>query len=450
MDNKPFKIFVVEDNEWYNRLLVHHLSLNPDYEIESYNTGKECLNNLHKKPDVVTLDYRLPDMQGLEVLKHIKSENEEIQVILISEQNEIEVVVDLLKYGAYDYIVKSNDIRERLLNTINNIRKGLRLQHELVSLKSEIKRKYSYQNTIVGNSSATNKVYELIEKATRTNISITISGETGTGKELVAKAIHYNSTRASKPFVAVNVAAIPKDLTESELFGHEKGAFTGANYRRIGKFEEANGGSLFLDEIAEMDISLQAKLLRALQEKEIVRVGSNNPIKTNCRIIVATNRNLQEEVLKGAFRQDLYYRLIGLPINLPPLRERENDIIILSKHFIAEFCNENNLPLKSLSKQAVDKLLSYSFPGNIRELKSVIELAITISDEDEITGENIMLGNESLLSDQIIKEMTLREYNIRIVKNYLEKYDNNIKLVAEKLDIGVATIYRMLKEKEEE
>lgn len=450
MDNKPFKIFVVEDNEWYNRLLVHHLSLNPDYEIESFNTGKECLNNLHKKPDVVTLDYRLPDMQGLEVLKHIKSENEEIQVILISEQNEIEVVVDLLKYGAYDYIVKSNDIRERLLNTINNIRKGLRLQHELVSLKSEIKRKYSYQNTIVGNSSATKRVYELIEKATRTNISITISGETGTGKELVAKAIHYNSTRASKPFVAVNVAAIPKDLTESELFGHEKGAFTGANYRRIGKFEEANGGSLFLDEIAEMDISLQAKLLRALQEKEIVRVGSNNPIKTNCRIIVATNRNLQEEVLKGAFRQDLYYRLIGLPINLPPLRERGNDIIILSKHFIAEFCNENNLPLKSLSKQAVDKLLSYSFPGNIRELKSVIELAITIADEDEITGENIMLGNESLLSDQVIKEMTLREYNIRIVKNYLEKYDNNIKLVADKLDIGVATIYRMLKEKEEE
>jgi len=244
------------------------------------------------------------------------------------------------------------------------------------------------------------------------------------------------------------MAAIPKDLTESELFGHEKGAFTGANYRRIGKFEEANGGTLFLDEIAEMDISLQAKLLRALQEKEIVRVGSNKPVKTDCRIIVATNQNFQEAVMKGTFRQDLYYRLFGLPINLPPLRERGNDIIVLSKHFIKEFCKENGLPIKTLSKPAVDKLFSYSFPGNIRELKSVIELAITLSDDDEIEGESIILGNETLLSDHLHTEMSLREYNIKIVKRYLEKYDNNIKLVAEKLDIGVATIYRMLKEEE--
>jgi len=448
MTDKPFKIFVVEDNEWYNRLLVHNLSLNPDYEIESFDSGKECLNNLHKKPDVITLDYRLPDMQGLEVLKRIKAENEEIQVILISEQNEIEVVVDLLKYGAYDYIVKSNDIRERLLNTVQNIRKGVNLRQEIVSLRSEIKKKYSYQNTIIGNSTATKKIYELIEKATRTNISVTVTGETGTGKELVAKAIHYNSPRASKPFVAVNMAAIPGELAESELFGHEKGAFTGANYRRIGKFEEANGGTLFLDEIAEMDISLQAKLLRALQEKEIVRVGSNKPLKTDCRIIVATNRNFQEEVMKGTFRQDLYYRLFGLPINLPPLRERGNDIIVLAKHFIREFCSENNLSVKSLSKAAVDKLLSYSFPGNIRELKSVAELAVTLSDHDEIDGENIIVGNETLLNENVYGEMSLREYNIRIVKKYLENYDNNIKLVAEKLAIGVATIYRMLKEEE--
>jgi len=448
MDEKPFRIFVVEDNEWYNRLLVHNLSLNPDYEIESYTTGKECLNNLHKNPDVVTLDYRLPDMQGLEILKKIKEENDEIQVILISEQNEIEVVVDLLKYGAYDYIVKSNDIRERLLNTVQNIRKGVRLKREIVSLRSEIKKKYSYQNTIVGNSVSIKKIYELIEKATRTNISVTITGETGTGKELVAKAIHYNSPRSSKPFVAVNMAAIPKELTESELFGHEKGAFTGASYRRIGKFEEANGGTLFLDEIAEMDISLQAKLLRALQEKEIVRVGSNKPVKTDCRIIVATNQNFQEAVMKGTFRQDLYYRLFGFPINLPPLRERGNDIIVLSKHFITEFCAENNLQIKSLSKDAVDKLLAYSFPGNIRELKSVIELAITLSDQEEINAENIILGNEALLSEHVYNEMSLREYNIKIVKKYLEKYDNNVKMVAEKLDIGVATIYRMLKEEE--
>ncbi|MFW5831752.1 MAG: sigma-54-dependent transcriptional regulator, partial [Prolixibacteraceae bacterium] len=354
MSDKAFKIFVVEDNEWYNRLLVHNLSLNPDYDVESYTTGKDCLKNLYKSPDVITLDYRLPDAKGLDILKRIKAENEDIQVILISEQDDIEVVVDLLKYGAYDYIVKSDNIRERLLNTVQNIRQGVRMKREIVSLRDEVKKKYSYENTIIGNSHATKKIYSLIEKATRTNISVTIAGETGTGKELVAKAIHYNSKRAQKPFVAVNMAAIPKDLTESELFGHEKGAFTGANYRRLGKFEEANGGTLFLDEIAEMDISLQAKLLRALQEKEIVRVGSNKPVKTDCRIIVATNRNLQDFVLKKKFRQDLYYRLFGLPIELPPLRDRGNDIVILAKHFIKTFCTENEFPVKTLSKPAID------------------------------------------------------------------------------------------------
>ncbi len=446
MNEKPFKIFVVEDDEWYNRLLVHNLSLNPDYEIESFTNGKDCLSNLSKNPDVITLDYQLPDMQGLEVLKKIKAENEEIQVILISEQDEIDVVVELLKYGAYDYIVKSKDIRERLLNTIQNIRNGASLKKEIVSLRTEVQKKYSYQNTIIGSSKATKNIFALIEKATRTNISVSITGETGTGKELVAKAIHYNSTRAAKPFVAVNMAAIPKELTESELFGHEKGAFTGANFRRIGKFEEAHGGTLFLDEITEMDISIQAKLLRALQEKEIVRVGSNKPVKTDCRIIVATNQNLQDSVLKGLFRQDLYYRLYGFPIELPPLRERGSDIVILSKHFIKEFCKENGLQLKTISKSAVEKLIAYSFPGNIRELKSVIELAITLSDNEEISSEDILLGSNALIEETIDKELSLREYNIRVVKRYIDKYDGNIKLVADKLDIGVATIYRMLKE----
>ena len=446
MTEKAFKIFVVEDDEWYNKLLVHNLSLNPDYEIESFVNGKDCLDNLYKKPDVITLDYRLPDMKGMEVLKRIKSENEDIQIILISGQNDIEVVVDLLKFGAYDYIVKSNEIKERLLNTVNNIRKGVLLKRELVSLRGEVKKKYSYQNTIIGNSTATKGIYKKIEQAVRTNISVIVNGETGTGKELVAKAIHYNSKRSEKPFVAVNVAALPKDLIESELFGHEKGAFTGANFRRIGKFEEADQGTLFLDEIAEMELSMQAKLLRALQEKEVVRIGSNKPVKTDCRIIVATNRNLQEEIIKGNFRRDLYFRLFGLPIELPPLRQRGNDIIQLSKYFVANFCDENQLPIKTFSKQAADKLLAYSYPGNIRELKSVIELAATLSDDKVIDADHILLGNEALLADSINQEMTLREYNIRLVKQYLEKYDNNAKLAAEKLDIGVATIYRMLKE----
>jgi DNA-binding NtrC family response regulator len=445
MNDKPFRIFVVEDDEWYNRLLVHNLSLNPDYDIESFTTGKKCLDNLYKLPDVITLDYRLPDIQGLEILKRIKQENEDIQVILISEQNEIEVVVELLKHGAYDYIVKSRDIRERLLNTVQNIRNGVRLKNEVISLRGEVKKKYKYASSIIGKSNAVENIYSLIEKATRTGISVSISGETGTGKELVAKAIHYNSTRSDKPFVAVNVAAIPNDLIESELFGFEKGAFTGASYRRIGKFEEADGGTLFLDEIAEMDYSLQAKVLRALQEKEIVRIGSNKPVKTDCRIIVATNKNLQELVLKKQFRQDLYYRLYGLHIELPPIRDRGNDVIILAKHFINEFCHDNNIPLKTLSKSAVDKLLSYSFPGNVRELKSVMELAITVADTEIITGDDIVLENQALLEDGDNNEMTLREYNIKILNKYLKKYNNNTSKVAEKLGIGVATVYRMMK-----
>jgi len=447
MSEKAFKIFVVEDDDWYNRLLVHTLSLNPDYEIQSFTTGKDCLANLYQEPDIITLDYRLPDSKGLEILKQIKEINEDIQIILISEQVDIDVVVALLKLGAYDYIVKSRDIKERLLNTVNNIRQGNKLKKEIVNLRLEVRNKYVDQNTIIGKSAATRKIYELIEKAIRTNITVTITGETGTGKELVAKAIHYNSNRSDKPFIAVNVAAIPKELIESELFGHEKGAFTGASFRRIGKFEEANGGTLFLDEIAEMDISLQAKLLRALQEKEIIRIGSNTPVKFDCRIIIATNKDLQEEIKKGNFRQDLYYRLYGLPIELPPLRDRENDVIILAKHFINVFCKENKMMIKTLKSDALSRLLSYPFPGNIRELKSVIELAVTLADRNEITSDHIFLGRGHDLLDELFRqELSLREYDIRIVKTFLEKYDGNIKLVAEKLDIGVATIYRMLKE----
>lgn len=447
MAEKAFKIFVVEDDEWYSRLLVHTLSLNPDYEIQSFTTGKDCLANLHQEPDIITLDYRLPDTKGLDVLKQIKEINEDIQIILISEQVDIDVVVTLLKLGAYDYIVKSRDIKERLLNTVNNIRQGSKLKKEIVHLRQEVRKKYTTQNTIIGNSPAVQKVYELIDKATRTNISVTITGETGTGKELVAKAIHYSSDRSNHPFVPVNVAAIPKELIESELFGHEKGSFTGASFRRIGKFEEAKGGTLFLDEMAEMEISLQAKLLRALQEKEIIRIGSNAAVKTDCRIIIATNKNLPEEIKKGNFRQDLYYRLYGLPIELPPLRERGNDVIILAKHFIQLFCTENNMASKTLSPEASTRLLSYAFPGNIRELKSVIELAVTLADQDEITADHIVLGEgRDILVNLLPEELKLREYDIRIVKKFLEKYDNNIRLVAEKLDIGVATIYRMLKE----
>jgi two-component system, NtrC family, response regulator AtoC len=446
MPEKPFKIFVVEDSEWYNKLLVHTLSLNPDYETRSFFNGKDLLDNLHESPDIITLDYQLPDMTGLELFNKIRRENSDAQVILISEQSDIDMVVTLLKMGAVDYITKSEDIRERLLNTVKNIRDGIGLKREITSLRREIQRKYNFNKSIIGESSAIKVVYERIEKALSTNITVIISGETGTGKELVAKAIHYNSSRKDKPLIAVNVAAIPSELIESELFGHEKGAFTGASIRRIGKFEEADGGTLFLDEVGEMEVNLQVKLLRVLQEKEIVRIGSNNSIKTDCRIIVATNKNLKEEVKKGKFREDLYYRLLGLPIELPPLRERGNDILILSHHFIENFCAENNIRPKKLSEKSQKKLLSYSYPGNIRELKSVIELAVTLSDEGTIEPADIILDASEPASYTTEDELTLKEYELKIIKATLKKHNMDIKIAASKLDIGVSTIYRILKD----
>lgn len=449
MSEKPFKIFVVEDSEWYNRLLVHTLSLNPDYEIKSFFNGKDFLNSLYESPDIVTLDYRLPDYTGLELLKRIREENNEVQVILISEQEDINTVVSLLKMGAYDYISKSDDIKDRLTNTVRNIRSGIGLKREISTLRKEVQKKYSFRESILGESPAIKAVYDLIDKALSTNITVIISGETGTGKELVAKAIHYNSKRKDKSFVTVNVAAIPSELIESELFGHEKGAFTGAAYRRIGRFEEADGGTLFLDEIGEMELNLQAKLLRVLQEKEIVRIGSNKPIKTDCRIVVATNKNLKEEVLKGNFREDLYYRLLGLRIELPPLRERSNDILILARHFIAKFCEENGIPIKKLTADSHKKLMSYEFPGNVRELKSVVELAVTLSENDVIDSADLIIERGNPLSDIANDNLTLREYQVKIIKATLKKNNDDIRIAAEKLDIGISTIYRILKEEKE-
>jgi DNA-binding NtrC family response regulator len=446
MNERPLKIFVVEDNEWYNKLLVYTLSLNPDYEVKSFFNARDFLNSLGESPDVVTLDYRLPDLSGLEVLKRIRQENNEVQVILISEQEDTDMVVTLLKLGAYDYITKSTDIKERLLNTIQNLRKDIGLKMEISTLRREIQKKYSFRQTIIGESQAIKSVNELIEKALDTNITVIISGETGTGKELVAKAIHYNSRRKERSFVAVNVPAIPSELIESELFGHEKGAFTGASSRRIGRFEEADGGTLFLDEIGEMEQNLQTKLLRVLQEREIVRVGSNKPVKTDCRIITATNKNLREEVKKGRFREDLYYRLLGLPIELPPLRDRGNDILILARHFVENFCSENNIPMKRLAPSAQKKLMGYSFPGNIRELKSLIELAVTLSIKEEIEASDFALDQWDSFSGLSGEDMTLREYELKIIKDTMKRFNDDIGQTAKKLDIGVSTIYRLLKE----
>jgi two-component system response regulator AtoC len=446
MQEEYFTVYVVEDNDFYNRLLVHYLAMNPEFRVMSFFNGKDLLSHLHERPDVITLDYRLPDMKGSDLLRKIRDFDDGIEVIVISEQDDIQTAVDLLKEGAFDYLVKNEEMSGRLHNTIGKIRKNAGLRKRIIALEQEVGKKYDFEKVIIGTSPVMHEVFEMMNKAASSNITVTISGETGTGKEMVAKAVHYHSARKDKPFVPVNMSAIPSELFESEFFGHEKGAFTGAVARRKGKFEEANGGTLFLDEIADTDINFQPKMLRALQEREITRVGSNETIKFDCRIIVASNRNLQDEVKKGAFRQDLYYRLYGLPIILPPLRDREKDVLILARHFMEEFSRDNKWPSRTLSEEAKARLMSYPWPGNVRELKSVIDLAMVMSSGDTLTANDIMLSQSDFLTDVISEEMTMRNYELNIVRYYLGKYHNNIKVVSEKLGIGQATIYRMLKE----
>lgn len=442
-----FKLFIVEDDPFYGELLKRHLQLNPDNEVFLFKNGKECIDNLHLNPDLISLDYRLPDLSGREVMKKVHIDFPNLPVVIVSGQEDVKTALDLLKDGAYDYFVKDNDTKDRLWNLINKLREKEKLITEIDELKEEVGRKYNFTN-IKGNSPAIKGVFKLLDKALKTRITVSITGETGTGKELVAKAIHYNSNRSKLPFVAINVAAVPSELIESEMFGYERGAFTGANTRKIGKFEQADTGTLFLDEIGEMDLNMQAKLLRVLQEKEITRVGGNDLIPIDARIIVSTNKNLSEEVRQGNFREDLYYRLLGLPILLPPLRERGHDIIFLAKYFIDEFCKENDLEIKKISSAGQEKLLKYPYPGNVRELKAVIELAVVMSDEDEIEAQDINFSTSDSVNNFLIDECSLSEYNRQIIKYFLGKYDNNVLLAAQKLDIGKSTIYRMIKNNE--
>ena len=449
LPTEGIRIFIVEDDLLFAKTIRYILTLNPDHEVHVFKTGKECLSNLHLNPHIVSLDYSLPDMTGDEVLKRIKAHNPDIGVIILSGQQDVATAVELLQKGADDYLTKDETNKERLFNIVEKLKKSIFLQKEVETLKEELTEKYQFSESMKGNSPAMQKVFKLLEKAVKSNITVSVTGETGTGKELVAKSVHYNSSRRKGNFVAINVSAIPKDLLESELFGYEKGAFTGGATRKQGKFELANNGTLFLDEIGEMDLHLQAKLLRALQEREITRIGGNETVKFDSRIIVATHRNLSDLVEKGFFREDLYYRLLGLPIHLPPLRQRKNDVLILAKYFLNMTSKENKLGPMKLGQTAKDKLLSYSFPGNIRELKAIIELGAIMCAGKTIQRDDLQFNSLKKTANFFLEEMTLREYNIKIVRHYLEKHDNHIPIVAKILGIGKTTVYRMLKEDEE-
>ena len=437
-------IFIVEDNEIYAKTLHYQLSVNPVHQVEVFSSGKEFLENINRRPDLITLDYRLPDMNGIEILRRVQKEIPGTPVIVISGQEDVDTAVGLLKEGIYDYIVKNENTKDRIWNALQHVKEKMELTDEIERLREEVNTKYDFSN-IKGNSEEIKKVLKLVEKATKTNIIVSISGDTGTGKEQVAKAIHYNSNLRKRPFVAVNMAAIPTELIESELFGYEKGAFTGADTRKLGRFEEADGGTLFLDEIGELELSLQSKLLRVLQEKEVTRLGSNKPNKVNARIIVATNRNLKEEVNKGAFREDLYFRLLGFPIELPPLKARGNDVLILTKYFAEAFCKENNLKKVSISKSAQSRLKKYNWPGNVRELKALIELAVVLCDDHIIEAEHLNFQDAQSMQYIQSDKKTLKQYVREIILHHLELNDQNVMKVAEELDIGKSTIYRELK-----
>jgi DNA-binding NtrC family response regulator len=447
MNRKKYKIFVVDDNSLFLKVLYKTLELNEMYEVIPISSGRECIERLNEQPDIVSLDYTLPDYNGKEILEIIKQQLPDTQVIIVSGQNDISTAVNLLKIGAYDYIVKGVDTREKITISIEKIIERFELTKENRILKEAISHEYNFRQLIKGSSKSMEIVFDLMGKAARNNISVSVFGETGTGKELVAKGIHYNSTRKNKPFVPVNISSIPETLIESELFGYEKGAFTGADSSKPGKIELAHEGSLFLDEIAEMNLSTQAKLLRVLQEREVVRLGSNKAIKFDVRIIIATHRNLIDQVQNGKFREDLYFRLLGLTINLPPLRERGSDSIMLAKHFANVFCAENNMEPKNLTDQAVEKIRSYSFPGNVRELKALMDLACVLTDTNEIEDHHININPVNLNKNLLSQEKTLQEYNEEIIEYFVNKY-KNVREAAKRLGVGKSTIYRYLKAKE--
>lgn len=441
-------ILIVDDDSWYAELLKYQIELNPDHEAEIVKDCKEYLKKLDQKPDVVCLDYNLPQYSGTELLKKTKSLSPNTDVIIISGQEDVNTAINLLREGAVDYIVKNDEVKERLWNTINRISENKELKKEVIQLRKKVSDKFNPEG-IIGESEAMKKVFALVKKSLNNNLNVSITGETGTGKEVIANTIHFNSNRANKPFVAVNVAAIPENLLESELFGHEKGSFTGAYARRIGKFEEANGGTIFLDEIADLSLPMQAKILRVLQEREVVRIGGNTPIKLDIRIISATHKNLLDLIAEQEFRQDLYFRLFGIEIEIPPLRERGNDIFLLSNSFIKKFCDDNGIPTKKLSSEAEKKLKKHPFSGNVRELKAIIELASVLSEGSEIEPDDLKFKFDSNLDRSLLKQqLTLKEYTIKIVQHFLDQNDKNVVETAKLLGVGKSTIYRMIQAQE--
>jgi two-component system, NtrC family, response regulator AtoC len=377
-----YKILIVDD-EAIVRDFVAEVLIRMGHAPLAVESGEKALDRLQRNEyDIVITDYKMPGISGMDVLREAIRLWPDCRVIMITAFGTIEQAVGAMKLGAHDYLTKpiSPDHIELVVSKALEY-KALKLENRI--LRREISEKYSFEN-IIGKAESMKTVFDLIQRAGPADSTILISGESGTGKELVAKAIHYNSPRAGGPFIKMNCAALPEGLIESELFGHEKGAFTGAIRSTRGRFELADGGTLLLDEISEIRPGLQAKLLRVLQEREFERIGSGQSIRTNVRVIATSNRDLKDEVAKGTFRDDLYYRLNVIPIELPPLRQRVEDIPLLCEYFLSKFAQKMGIPSKTLSGRAAEVLLRYHWPGNVRELENVIERATVISRNQEL------------------------------------------------------------------
>lgn len=379
------KILIIEDEQAIRNVLSNIISEEDSkYIVELAENGLEGLEKLSKDTyDLVLCDIKMPKMDGIEVLDKAMQMQPDLTMVMISGHGDIDTAVDCIKKGAFDYISKPPDLN-RLLNTVRNglDRKSLVVQNKV--LKKKVSKKYE----MVGNSPALEKIHQMIDRVAPTDARVLITGANGTGKELIAHAIHEKSERSGAPMIEVNCAAIPSELIESELFGHEKGAFTSAVKQRKGKFETADGGTLFLDEVGDMSLKAQAKVLRALQEHKITRVGSDKEIKVNVRVLAATNKDLQKEIKEGNFREDLYHRLGVILINNPSLDERKDDIPILTEHFNKQICEEHGIAEKNFSTEALDVLKSYTWSGNIREFRNVIERLIILCSET-VTKEDV-------------------------------------------------------------
>jgi len=400
VENPTPRSVLVVDDEADVRSLLTDLLTEEGYAVRTADTAAKAVAEIEKRlPDLVMMDVQLPDQDGIALLRQLKKEHSELEMIVMTAFGGSSTAIKAMEHGAYDYVTKPFEIDD-LLATLKRVFEHADMSHEVSTLRLELGKSAAERERIVGSSKPMLEVFKLIGKVASADATVLVTGESGTGKELIAEALHRASKRNPHPLVKVSCAALPESLLETELFGHEKGSFTGAMTMRKGRFETANKGTIFLDEIGEMTLGTQTKLLRILQEREFERIGSNLPIKIDIRVIAATNRNLSEEVEKGKFREDLYYRLNVIHIHMPPLRERKDDIPLLVEHFLAKFRHAPNSIPTSITEEALTKLIEYDWPGNVRELENAIERAVVLSRGNPITVEHLPFGDRREARDR--------------------------------------------------